>query len=76
MISILEPDPETGEKPVPGIVDEEHQLLPDGRLLHVTFWTGRADEQPEPIPDPALRGWKQIRVTSPFEELEKQMEKR
>ena len=74
LISIQEPDPVTGEKSVPGVVDEEHRLLPDGRLLHVTYWIGRTDGRPDPILDPALRGWKQIRVASPFEEMEKQME--
>ena len=71
LISIQEPDPVSGEKPVPGVVDEEHRLLPDGRLLHVTYWVGRTDARPDPILDPALRGWKQIRVASPFEEMEK-----
>lgn len=71
LVSIAEPAPEAGEKALPGVVDEEHQLLPDGRLLHVTHWTGTADPGPGPIPEPALRGWKQIRVTSPFEEMER-----
>ncbi len=71
MISIQEPAPQTGEKPVPGVVDEEHQLLPDGRLLHVTYWMGRGAVPPGPIPDPALRSWRQIRVTTLFEEMEK-----
>ena len=28
--------------PAPAVVDEEHQLLPDGTLLHVTYWKRRA----------------------------------
>jgi hypothetical protein len=75
LISIQEPDPQTGEKPAPGVVDEEHQLLPDGRLLHVTHWVGRASARPGPILDPALQGWKQIRVISLFDEMKKEMEK-
>jgi len=71
LVSIAEPAPEAGEKPVPGVVDEEHQLLPDGRLLHVTHWTGTRHPGAGPILEPALGGWKQIRVTSPFEELER-----
>lgn len=71
LVSIAEPEPVNGERPVAGVVDEEHQLLPDGRLLHVTYWTATADPGSEAIPDPALRGWEQIRVTSPFEEIER-----
>ena len=73
LILIQEPDPQTGEKPGAGAcVDEEHQLLPDGTLLHVTYW-----KHARPIRcaaasslDPALEGWTQIRVKTPFEELE------
>ena len=70
MISIVEPEPVTGEKPIPGVVDEEHQLLPDGILLHVTYWKRRADGiGPASISDPALAGWTQIRVKTPIDEL-------
>lgn len=70
LISILEPDPATGEKPVPGVVDEEHELLRDGTLLHVTYWTrSGGGNSSEPIRDPGLEGWKQIRVKSPFDEF-------
>ncbi|MFM7140877.1 MAG: DUF6162 family protein [Alphaproteobacteria bacterium] len=71
LVSIAEPEPVSGEKPVPGVVDEEHQLLPDGRLLHVTHWTGEVDPGSGPVVEPALRGWKQVRVTSAFEEMER-----
>jgi hypothetical protein len=71
LIAIQEPDPVTGEKAAPGVVDEEHQLLPDGRLLHVTYWVGRAKSVPAgPIPDPARIGWKQIRIKTLFEEID------
>jgi uncharacterized protein DUF6162 len=72
MIFALEPEPTTGEKAVPGIVDEEHQLLPDGTLLHVTYWKRIGASMPQSLVwDPALEGWTQIRVTSLVEELEK-----
>ncbi len=71
LLFIQEPDPQTGEKATASMVDEEHQLLPDGKLLHVTYWkhtvTGVTGDL---IREPALGGWKQIRVKSPFEELE------
>lgn len=70
MISIVEPEPVSGEKPVPGVVDEEHQVLPDGLLLHITYWKRRAQGiAAGPINEPALAGWTQIRVKSPIEEL-------
>jgi hypothetical protein len=70
LIAVVEPEPVTGEKPVPGVVDEEHQLLPDGVLLHVTYWKRSRGDLPEgPIIDPSLAGWTQIRVRTPLEEL-------
>jgi hypothetical protein len=70
MIAVVEPDPQTGERPAPGVVDEEHQLAADGRLLHVTYWKRMTDEMPAgTVLDPALAGWMQIRVRSLFEEL-------
>ncbi len=71
LVSIAEPEPQGGEKPVPGVVDEEHQSLPDGRLLHVTLWSGTSVPATGVLAEPALRGWKQVRVTSPFEEIER-----
>jgi len=73
MIAIVEPDPQAGERPTPGVVDEEHQLTADGTLLHVTYWKRMTDTMPaEPILDPALAGWQQIRIRSLFEELKAQ----
>lgn len=68
LILAQEPPPSGGETPQPGTVDEEHQLLPDGRLLHVTYWK-RLPPAPSAslVPDPALAGWQQIRITSPFQ---------
>jgi hypothetical protein len=72
LILIQEPDPATGEKaPQPGVVDEEHQLLTDGTLLHVTYWkSAEPSLRPGVIGDPAMAGWTQIRVTSPGKEME------
>ena len=71
LIFIQEPEPTGGEQPSAAVVDEEHQLLPNGRLLHVTYWkcppeTLRAGL----VDDPAPQGWTQIRVTDPFQILE------
>jgi hypothetical protein len=72
MIFVLEPEPTTGEKPVSGMVDEEHQLLADGTLLHVTYWKRIGASMPQSLVwDPALEGWTQIRVATLVEELEK-----
>jgi len=72
LISIVEPAPVTGEKAVPGVVDEEHQLLSDGTLLHVTYWKHFGALPGDPIADPAQRGWSQIRVKTPLEEMMEQ----
>lgn len=72
LIHIQEPDPVAGEKPPsPSVVDEEHQLLPDGTLLHVTYWK-RAGPPPGEgiVGDPARLGWTQIRVRTLLEEME------
>lgn len=73
LIFVQEPDPVTGEKPPPpSVVDEEHQLLPDGTLLHVTYWKrAAASLHPGLIIDPAIEGWQQVRVKSPLEEMDK-----
>ncbi|HSP97255.1 MAG TPA: DUF6162 family protein [Candidatus Dormibacteraeota bacterium] len=73
LILIVEPAPGAGEQPAPAVVDEEHQLLPDGTLLHVTYWQHAAASLPAAITaDPALQGWSQIRVSSPFQTVEGQ----
>jgi len=73
LIFVQEPDPVTGEKPPPpSVVDEEHQLLADGTLLHVTYWKRPATGlRTGFIIDPAIEGWAQIRVSTPFEEMAK-----
>jgi len=73
LVLVQEPDAAPREVAVPSVVDEEHQLLPDGTLLHVTYWIGSvADLRPGIVMDPAIGGWKQIRQRSPFEEMEQQ----
>ena len=73
LVVVQEPDPVTGETPPPpSVVDEEHQLLSDGTLLHATFWkrSPARPTDPGPFGQPEARGWLQIRVTSPFQSPE------
>jgi hypothetical protein len=73
LILIGEPAPGAGEQPAPAVVDEEHQLLADGTLVHVTYWKRAAVGLPDGVvADPALQGWSQIRVSSPFQTVEAQ----
>ena len=73
LLFVQEPDPVTGERPPPpSVVDEEHQLLPGGILLHVTYWKRAvAALRPGMVVDPALEGWQQIRLKTPLEELDR-----
>ena len=72
LLLVVEPDPVTGERPPPpSVIDEEHKLLSDRVLLHVTYWKKRAgDVGSGLVTDPAMSGWTQIRVRNPFEEME------
>ena len=64
-------EPRGSEDPSTAGVDEEHRLLPDGKLLHVTYWEYRpVPLRPGLIVEPALQGWQQIRATSPFQSTE------
>lgn len=73
LILIVEPAPGASEQPAPAVVDEEHQVLPDGTLVHVTYWTHPAASLPAAVTaDPALQGWSQIRVNSPYQTVEVQ----
>ena len=68
LIQIQEPEPTGGEQPAPGVVDEEHQLLADGKLLHVTYWKRTAESLlPDLVNNAVLEGWTQIRITDPFQ---------
>jgi len=70
LIQIVEPEPVGGERANSSVADEEHQPLPDGTLLHVTYWKRVPPSVSNGlINDPALEGWKQIRVKSPMDEL-------
>jgi hypothetical protein len=63
LLLIREPEPVGAETAQPGVVDEEHQLLPDGTLLHVTFWKRPAGPSPTAIvARPELERWIQIRL--------------
>jgi hypothetical protein len=60
LVMILEPDPATPHGAVP--VDEEHQRLPDGTILHVSLWM-RAEPPADParvIALPPAEGWLQM----------------
>jgi len=62
MVVIQEPAPGTIDMAAEArIVDETHHLLPDGTLLHVTFWF-RASHMPADsvIDRPNALGWTQI----------------
>ena len=69
LILVQEPAPGSPPDPGAGKVDEEHQRLPDGTLLHVTYWK-HAPARAGLVGDPALEGWQQIRIASPFPPLE------
>lgn len=63
LLVVQEPEPAGGETAVAGVVDEEHELLPDGKLLHVTYWRRKFAAGPEVIyPRPEIEGWTQIRL--------------
>ena len=63
LLLIQEPPPVGAELQVAGVVDEEHELLPDGRLLHVTWWKRNAGTAPSGIlVRPEIEGWTQIRI--------------
>lgn len=63
LLLIQEPEPVGAEIAQPGVVDEEHQLLPDGKLLHVTYWKRPATGVPAAIiARPEIERWTQIRI--------------
>ncbi len=70
LLVVQEPEPKGGETAVAGVVDEEHELLPDGKLLHVTYWRRKFAPGAEPIfPRPEIEGWTQIRLGTAKETL-------
>ena len=63
LLVVQEPEPKGGETAVAGVVDEEHELLPDGKLLHVTYWRRKFTGAGKPIyARPEIEGWTQIRL--------------
>ena len=63
LLLIQEPPPVGAEMSGSGVVDEEHELLPDGRLLHVTYWKRNTGPAPSGIlVRPEIEGWTQIRI--------------
>jgi hypothetical protein len=63
LLMIQEPEPADAYLPQPKVEDEEHQLLPDGKLLHVTYWMRPAGGVPAAIiARPEIERWTQIRV--------------
>lgn len=67
LLVIVEPG-SSGERAAalsPGVADEEHQLLANGTLLHVTYWMKAPGPPPTGLVNaPALEGWSQIRAGS------------
>ncbi len=65
LLVVQEPEPVGGETAAAGVVDEEHELLPDGKLLHVTYWrrkfAGGAAAAPI-FSRPEVEGWTQVRL--------------
>jgi hypothetical protein len=70
LILIVEPDP--GASEAPAVIDEEHSALPNGTVVHITYWKRVPPVVPDSglIADPALQGWQQIRVANPFQTAE------
>jgi hypothetical protein len=70
LVRIQAPDPQAIERlsQPNAALDEEHRALPDGTLLHVTYWRReRAPVDDAVGADPARDGWSQIRLKSLFE---------
>ena len=70
LLVVQEPAPSGGETAVAGVVDEEHELLPDGKLLHVTYWRRKFAGGTEPLfSRPEVEGWTQVRLGTAKETL-------
>ena len=65
LLLIQEPESIGAEQPNAAVVDQEHVLLPDGKLLHVTYWKGTSKNAPTELEyRPEVDGWTQIRFAS------------
>lgn len=68
LLLIQEPEAVGAEQPNAAVVDPEHVLLPDGKLLHVTYWKRAQAGAPAAVQArPELDGWTQVRLGSPKE---------
>jgi hypothetical protein len=69
LVRIQAPDPRAIERLGPTTaLDEEHRALPDGALLHVTYWRRNGAPAADSTGrDPARDGWTQIRLKSLFD---------
>jgi hypothetical protein len=68
LLLIQEPESAGAEQPNPAIVDQEHVLLPDGKLLHVTYWKRLKPFAPTEVQfRPEVDGWTQVKLAAPKE---------
>lgn len=72
LLQVLEPRPgeNEGEGGTPLPPDEQHRILPDGKVLHVSYWIGpepQGDSTPRGVflADPARHGFEQVLFGSP-----------
>jgi len=64
LLVIVEPGASGERAGAAPAVDEEHRLLSDGTLLHVTYWMKTKGVRPDGLVDaPALEGWSQIKAS-------------
>jgi hypothetical protein len=61
LLFIQEPEPNGGET---GVSDEEHQVLTNGRLMHVMYWKRKTSGQAGLTLSPQTEGWSQIRFAA------------
>ena len=68
LLLIQEPEAVGAEQPNAAVIDQEHVLLPDGKLLHVTDWKRKKAGAPAEVQfRPEVDGWTQVRLESPKE---------
>ena len=72
LLQVMEPRPgeNEGEGGAPLPPDEQHRVLPDGKVLHVSYWVGptpQDDRAPRGafLADPARHGFEQVLFGSP-----------
>lgn len=68
LLVIQEPPSIGAEQPNAAVLDQEHVLLPDGKLLHVTYWKRKKIGAPTEVQyRPEVDGWTQVRLGPPRE---------